>query len=199
MTATTLVRNSWLIAPADRRNYSSEVMAAAHGQGPVEVSLPGDPLLVDFKFIRAGKELGDRFSFNQDLNAGDFVGLSWLQGAIGRGERSSAATAYLHPLLGGSQNDVAIYRPNPDVLIHTQVTRILTSDHGNGCPRRTTAELGQSTSSTRVNVTARREIIMSAGVVGTPKVLMQSGIGPAATLEALNISTILDLSSVGKN
>jgi choline dehydrogenase-like flavoprotein len=192
-------RNSWLIAPADRRNYSSEVMAAAHGQGPVEVSLPGDPLLVDFKFIRAGKELGDRFSFNQDLNAGDFVGLSWLQGAIGRGERSSAATAYLHPLLGGSQNDVAIYRPNPDVLIHTQVTRILTSDHGNGCPRRTTAELGQSTSSTRVNVTARREIIMSAGVVGTPKVLMQSGIGPAATLEALNISTILDLSSVGKN
>ena len=191
--------NSRLVAPANGRSYSSQVIAAAHGQGPVEISVPGDPHPVNFKFVRASKELGGRFPFNQDLNAGDFVGLSWSQGAIGRGERSSAATAYLHPLLGKFQNDVATCRPNLDVLINTQVTHILASNYGNGCPRLTTAELGQSPSSTCVNVTARREIVLSAGVIGTPKILLQSGIGPAATLEVLNIPTIVDLPSVGKN
>jgi choline dehydrogenase-like flavoprotein len=192
-------RNSRLVAPADGRKYSCEVIASAHGHGPVEVSVPGDPHPVDHRFIGASKELGARFSFNQDLNAGNFVGLSWSQGAIGRGERSSAATAYLHPLLNACQNTTAGSRTNLDVLLNTQVTKLLRNGNGSDCLRLTTAELGQSANSSRINVTARKEIILSAGVIGTPKILMQSGIGPAPILKALNMSTVVDLPSVGRN
>ncbi|KAJ4373434.1 hypothetical protein N0V86_007572 [Didymella sp. IMI 355093] len=193
------LKNSRLVAPADGRNYSAEVIKSAHGNGPVEVSVPGDPHPVDHKFIGASKELGGRFSFNQDLNAGDFVGLSWSLGAIASWKRSSAATAYLHPLLDECENNITQCRPNLDVLINTQVTQLLASGHENGCPRLTTAMLGSSSSSERMNLTARKEVILSAGVIGTPKVLMQSGVGPASVLEAVNVSTLVDSPSVGKN
>ncbi|KAF3039002.1 hypothetical protein E8E12_005145 [Didymella heteroderae] len=193
------LRNSRLVATADGRNYSSDVIASAHGHGPVQVSVPGDPHPVDHSFIGASKELGGRFSFNSDLNAGDFVGLSWSQGAIAAYKRSSAATAYLHPLLDDFQEGDADCWPKLDVLLNTQVTKLTYSGDRSGCLRLNTTELGQPSYSARLNVTARKEIVLSAGVVGTPKILMQSGIGPASILKALDISTVVDLPSVGRN
>lgn len=48
-------------------------------------------------------------------------------------------------------------------------------------------------------LTAKKEVILAGGTVGTPRVLLSSGIGPAAELRALGITPIVDLASVGKN
>ena len=104
----------------------------------------------------------------------------------------------MYPLLDACQNITADHRANLDVHLNTQVTNLQSSGDETGCPRLTPVDLGQSTSSTRINVTACKEVILSAGVIGTPKILMQSGVGPAPPLEAPNISTVVDLPSVGK-
>lgn len=192
------LENSRLVAPADGRNYTEEVLESAHGNGPVEVSVPGNPYLLDHKVIDTSKELGGRYMFNQDLNAGNFVGISWSQSAIAGWKRSSAATAYLHPLIDDCHAHSSLCRKNLDILTHTQVTRLLASNSTN-CLDFDTMEIAQSTTSKPMRVTARNEIILSAGVIGTPKILMQSGIGPSSTLEALNITAIVDLPSVGQN
>lgn len=70
------LRNSRLVAPSDGRNYSEDVDAGAHGNGPVEVSVAGEPWPLDYKVVEAAKSLGGRFAYNKDLNAGDFVGFS---------------------------------------------------------------------------------------------------------------------------
>jgi choline dehydrogenase-like flavoprotein len=187
-------RNSHLVAPSDGRNYSQDVIASAHGDGPVDISVAANPYPLDYNVINASMDLGGRFAYNRDLSAGDFVGFSWSQVAISsKGERDSAATAYLDPLF-----DEAAGTRGLDILLHIQVTRLVQSGEESGVPVFRKAEVTTSSNST-LCVTARREIILSAGVVGTPQILLQSGIGSAEELSALNIPVVVDLHSVGKN
>jgi choline dehydrogenase-like flavoprotein len=187
-------RNSHLVAPGDGRNYAQDVIASAHGDGPVGISVSADPYPLDYQVINASKDLGGRFSYNRDLNAGDFVGISWSQAAISsKGERNSAATAYLDPLFEAAAESRGL-----DILLHTQVTRLVQSGEESGLPVFRTVEMATSSNATFC-VTARKEIILSAGVVGTPQILLQSGIGPADEMSALNIPVVVDLPSVGKN
>jgi choline dehydrogenase-like flavoprotein len=190
------LRNAHLVPPPDGRNYSQDVIASAHGYGPVDVSVAAEPYPLDYRVINASKEMGGRFAFNRDLNAGDFVGTSWTQGAIGKGERDSAATAYLDPLLHGAGK-----RRGLDVLLNTQVSRLVkgSGEEEDGAPAFRVAEMVASGSNATVRLTARKEIILSAGIVGTTQILLQSGIGPASELAALGIPSVVDLPSVGKN
>jgi choline dehydrogenase-like flavoprotein len=190
------LRNAHLVPPADGRNYSQDVIASAHGYGPVQVSaVAANPFPLDYRVINASKDMGARFQSNRDLNAGDFVGTSWLQATIGKGERDSAATAYLDPLLDAPGKN----RRRLDVLLNTQVTRLIQSGEESGYPAFRIAEISTPLSNTTTRLTARKEIILSAGIVGTAQILLQSGIGPASELSALDIPTIVDLPSVGKN
>jgi choline dehydrogenase-like flavoprotein len=187
-------KNSHLVAPVDGRKYSQDVIASAHGNGPVDISVSADPYPLDYRVINASEGLGGRFAYNRDLNAGDFVGFSWSQAAINsKGERDSAATAYIDPLFDETAESRGL-----DILLHTQVTRLVQSGEESGVPVFRTAEMATSSNST-ICVTARKEIILSAGVVGTPQILLQSGIGSASELSALNIPLVVDLPSVGKN
>jgi choline dehydrogenase-like flavoprotein len=194
------LRNAHLVPLTDGRNYSQDVIASAHGYGPVDVSVAAEPFPLDYRVINASKDIGGRFAFNRDLNAGDFVGISWAQSAIGNGTRESAATAYLDPLIKACPTKMgANCGRNLDIVLNTQVTRLVQSGEDSGVPAFRTVEVSTSRFSTPVRISARKEIILSAGVVGTPQILMQSGIGPSCELAALNITTIVDLPSVGRN
>ncbi|KAG6841512.1 hypothetical protein C0991_010126 [Blastosporella zonata] len=108
------------------------------------------------------------------MNSGNPLGVGWLQSTINHGKRDSSATAYL-------AQDV-LDRPNLDVVVGTQVTRVLKTDSVKGRP-----------------IFGAVEIILSLGVIGTPHVLLNSGIGDASELRALGIEPVLDLPDVGKN
>ncbi|EAU87010.1 hypothetical protein CC1G_08481 [Coprinopsis cinerea okayama7 len=122
------------------------------------------------------------------------LGVGWGQFTIGNGERSSAATAYLAPKY--------LKRRNLHVLINHRVTKLLQTGHDGGhVPTfRTVAFQEEMNPSAPIQeITARKEVILSAGAIGTPQVLLLSGIGDAAELEKLGIQPKVDLPSVGKN
>jgi choline dehydrogenase-like flavoprotein len=102
------------------------------------------------------------------------------------GERSSSATAY-----------IAKAGTNVHVLVNTHVTRVLPINKNSTDFRR--VEFAQSPQSDRRIIVAKKEVILSGGVIGTPQILLNSGIGSRQELEELGIETLVDNPSVGKN
>ncbi|KAF8514947.1 aryl-alcohol oxidase-like protein [Hysterangium stoloniferum] len=185
------LKTSRLVAPADGHDDTNQIIPSAHSQtnGPVEVSVPGFPTELDDMVINSAKQQpsGSRFQFNQDLNAGNSVGISFMQSSIGSGTRSHAGTAYLDPVLS---------RANLHVLTSTHVTRLIPTGKS---PAFKTVEFAQSATGPRSQVSATKEVILSAGVVGTPQILLLSGIGPSSSLQQKGIKTIVNSRSVGQN
>ncbi len=99
------------------------------------------------------------------------------------GKRASAATAFLHPVMD---------RENLTVTLEATATRILTQQR-----RAIGVEYLQQGEVHQVH--ANREVILSAGALASPKLLMLSGIGPAAPLQQLGIPLVADLPGVGQN
>ncbi|KAF8514943.1 aryl-alcohol oxidase-like protein [Hysterangium stoloniferum] len=183
-------KTSHLVPPADGHDTTGETIPAAHGHGPIEVSVPGYPTELDSRVIQSSKQLGGRFAYNQDLNAGKCLGFSLMQSAVGKGKRSSAATAYLEP---------ALERPNLDILQTTHVTRLIQSGSADGVPEFKMVEVAKGAADQRYQISARHEVILSGGVVGSPHILLLSGIGPKAELQEKGIKPIVDIPDVGKN
>uniref|UniRef100_A0A182QMK0 Glucose-methanol-choline oxidoreductase N-terminal domain-containing protein n=1 Tax=Anopheles farauti TaxID=69004 RepID=A0A182QMK0_9DIPT len=114
-----------------------------------------------------------------DYNAGDNLGVSFLQAHSKRGHRVTAGTAYL--------KDVR-HRPNLHISTRSWATQILFSeDNSEAVGVRFTKNKRYHT------VRARRELILSAGAFETPKLLMNSGIGPAEHLRQHGIRVVRDL------
>ena len=139
-----------------------------------------NPLLVDW--IPSAAEAAG-VQANPDWNAGPFrdgVGFLDVGYDPATGIRSSSSVAYLHPIMGS--------RPNLTVKLETWV-------------RRVNLEGGRATSVTTDagDVRAEREIVLSAGSVDTPRLLLLSGIGPADDLRELGIDVQHDLPGVGEN
>ncbi|KAI1458108.1 hypothetical protein F4805DRAFT_425524 [Annulohypoxylon moriforme] len=105
------------------------------------------------------------------------------------GIRSYAANAYLSPEVRG--------RANLTVLTGVEVNKVLMSQPSSGNAIATGVEFTDSTTGTTKTVTARREVIISAGVFGSPKILELSGIGDARRLGDANV--IVDSPGVGEN
>ncbi|KAJ6518182.1 hypothetical protein C8R47DRAFT_1205247 [Mycena vitilis] len=121
------------------------------------------------------------------MNSGYHLGIGWSQSTVKNGSRSSSATSYLAPKF--------VARPNLHVLLHARVTRVLQTT-----PKTfRTVEFVQQLNGTRLNFTASKEIILSGGSIGTPNILLHSGIGNSSTLSALGIDPLHDLPSVGQN
>jgi len=105
------------------------------------------------------------------------------------GRRVTAEFAYLKP-------DV-LARPNLQVATNAQVTRILFETTAEGW--RATGVEYMNAGGERFQVDARKEVVVSAGAVNTPQILMLSGVGPAAELQAHNIPVVADIPGVGSH
>jgi choline dehydrogenase len=122
---------------------------------------------------------------NPDFNGAAQAGAGLYQVTQRNGARSSAADAYLKP---------ALRRGNLTVWTNVHVARILLEEG-----RATGVEFFLKQSPERQQVRAGREVIVSAGAVGSPQMLLLSGIGPRRELEALQIPVVADLEGVGGN
>jgi choline dehydrogenase len=151
-----------------------------HGVGgPQDVSDPRWVPPLSQAFIEAAREAGLRP--NQDFNAGTQEGVGLFQLNQRNGERHSAAAAYLRPALG---------RPNLKVDSHALVSRVIVQN-GRAVGVKYVRDGRER------EARARREVILCAGTVGSPQVLMRSGIGPAEHLRALGIPVVHDAPGVG--
>ncbi|MDB5142921.1 MAG: choline dehydrogenase [Mucilaginibacter sp.] len=136
-------------------------------------------------YIQACEDLG--IPFNPDYNSGqNMFGVSPFKFTINQqNTRETSFETFVEPYLG---------RPNLDVLLFCEVEQVLFDQFNN-----TTGVQFTSDGLTFVaNVT--REVILSAGAINTPAILMRSGIGNASALQALGAQTIIaDLPGVGQN
>ncbi|KAG7100217.1 hypothetical protein E1B28_001992 [Marasmius oreades] len=198
-----ILRNEIVTPPADHHNTEGQYNPAVHGHDGVNSdSLPGFPTPIDERFMRGAQELSNEFPYNEDYNSGNHLGLGWAIATIRDGARSSSATSYLGPKYAA--------RPNLHVVVNSRVTRVLSSseqpignDNEGKAPTKVvsmdTVEVANSPDGPRKRITAKKEIILSAGSIGSPQILMNSGIGNSTALAKLGIRTILDNPSVGQN
>ncbi|KAI1279567.1 Glucose dehydrogenase -like protein [Halotydeus destructor] len=153
-----------------------------HGRGgPLKLSYPNFVTPIGPAFVQSGRHLG--------YNVGDYNGakpnvFSGTQTTTRKGSRQSAAKSYIDPVVG---------RSNLKVLTYATAHRILFDNK-----LRARAVLFNRQNNEHM-VLARKEVILAAGGLQSPKVLMQSGIGPQDHLKALKIPVVKHLPGVGQN
>lgn len=149
-----------------------------HGKGgPLGVSQPRAPLPICEAYFVAAAALG--IPRNHDMTGATQDGVGYYQLTQKNARRSSVATAYLAPNR---------YRPNLVIRTNVQVKRVLIKDR-----RATGVELLDG------ETIQAAEVILSSGAIGSPRLLMLSGIGPADHLTSLGIAPLLDQPGVGSN
>ena len=160
--------------------------APFHGTGgPLNVMNLRSPSTYGAIFVEAGKQAGHPES--KDFNGAEQHGVGMHQVTHKNGERYSAAKAYLTPNLS---------RPNLTVITSAHTTRILTEDNS-GVKRAVGVEYRQDNEIKQIK--ASREVLLCAGALQSPQILMLSGIGPAAELHKHGIAVVHDLPGVGEN
>ena len=175
---------SWAeVLPYFKRAEHNERGADAwHGTGgPLNVKDLTTPNRFGGVFVEAGRQAG--LAHNPDFNGASQEGVGVYQVTHKNGERLSVAKGYLTPNLG---------RPNLTVVTSAQANRILLDG------RRASGVEARVGNETKAFL-ARREVLLSAGALQSPQLLMLSGIGPAEHLRGLGIEVRHDLPGVGAN
>ncbi|KAL0572694.1 hypothetical protein V5O48_009268 [Marasmius crinis-equi] len=187
-------KNERFTPPVDGHDITGEFDPAFHSfDGINSVTLAGFRFQMDTRIIQASKSMGNDsdYHFVLDMNSGSNLGVGFSQMTIKNGTRSSSATSYLGPQF--------INRPNLHVLVNAHVTRILSTNTPGDALTFNGVELSQDAGKTFHTVHASKEVILSAGTIATPQILMNSGIGDSNTLTPLGIQTLHHLPSVGQN
>jgi len=148
--------------------------------GPLHVSRGKRDNPLTQAFVEAGREAG--YQLTDDYNGEKQEGFGPMEATIWQGRRWSAAEAYLKP---------ALKRPNCD-LIRAFARRVVIEEG-----RATGVEVRRG-GKTEV-IVARREVILAASSINSPKLLMLSGVGPAAHLAEHGIAVVADRAGVGQN
>lgn len=163
----------------------------AHGEnGPLHISEQLAPRPISHAFLEAGSEMQHKRC--DDFNTGEHEGLGFFEvsqfhSQEKRGERCSAAAAFLHPNMD---------RPNLKVIPNALVSRVVFD--GN----RATGVMytdGAKPFFLETRVRARREVILSGGVFNTPQILQLSGVGRPEDIQPHGIDMVHELPGVGQN
>ncbi|WP_191894848.1 GMC family oxidoreductase [Planomonospora parontospora] len=162
------------------------------GDGPIHISELRSPNVTTAAFLAACEELG--LTRLEELNGPSNEGYCPTPVTQNRGRRWSAADAYLRP---------ALRRPNLTVVTGAHARRVLLEggratgvEYG---PGPGPGGSGGAAGPGGTVVRARREVILSAGAIGSPHLLMLSGVGPAGELRAEGVEPLRDLPQVGAN
>jgi choline dehydrogenase-like flavoprotein len=154
-----------------------------HGtKGRLVVGDPTAPHPVSKALIEAAQSAG--VPATDDFNGANQEGAGWYQVTADNGQRQSAAHCFLRPEL---------HRENLSVLTDLRADRIRITG------RRATALEARGRDGTPVVITARKEIILTAGSFQSPKLLLLSGIGPADILTRFGVDLVQDAPEVGAN
>ncbi|MEM9191013.1 MAG: GMC family oxidoreductase N-terminal domain-containing protein [Myxococcota bacterium] len=165
-----------------RAEANADLADSFHGtDGPLQVTRPRSPNPVSRAFVDAASELG--FRQNPDFAGADMEGFGLFQLTQHAGRRCSAAKAYLEPIQD---------RPNLKVRTGVQVRKVCIEDR-----RAVAVEYSEGGKLRRIQ--AEKEVVLAAGAIGSPQLLMLSGIGPGSQLQALGIPVVHDAPEVGKN
>ena len=175
------------VAPWVRAVEDHELGASEHhgAGGPMAVSSPPYLHPLSTAFVQAGKDAG--WTVSHDLNGEQRVGVGLTWATVRGGRRFSVVDGYLAPAAG---------RENLTVVTGQRVDRVLI-DGGRAvgvvCTAAGQSEAGAAGDGAPVVVRARRSVVLSAGAVRTPQLLMLSGIGPSAHLAEHGIDVVADL------
>jgi choline dehydrogenase-like flavoprotein len=165
-----------------RSEDHQRLVNAYHGYGgPLGVSYPVNPVPISFAFLRAAQEAG--IPFNDDFNGAAQDGIGHYQLTTRDAIRSSASSAFLKP---------ARRRRNLTVRTGVQALKVIV-ENGRAVGVSVAARGGLET------IRAEREVIVSCGAIGSPRLLQLSGIGPADALRKAGVAVVHDLASVGAN
>ena len=171
------------VMPYFLRSEGNSILAGEwHGtEGPLGVSNIPDPQRTTRAFIQGCQELG--MPYNPDFSGPVQEGAGAYQTTIRNNRRCSAAVGYLRPALG---------RKNLTLITDCMVLRVVFDG-----TRATGVEIARN-GATEV-IGAGSEVIITSGAIGSPKLMMLSGVGPAAHLRAHGIEVVADLPGVGQN
>ncbi|XP_071522935.1 glucose dehydrogenase [FAD, quinone]-like isoform X2 [Panulirus ornatus] len=166
----------------DYRGRTTKHTGRYHGQGgPLAVTPNAKTGQLARAFLRAGRQLGLK---TVDPNAAEQLGFSLPEYNVCDGVRCSTAWAYLRP---------AASRPNLHILHSATVLKVLFNKY-----KRATGVVYRYGGKV-VTARARREVIVSAGALASPKVLMLSGVGPQYHLHDHGVKLVADVPGVGQN
>ena len=150
--------------------------------GPIHLRRAKDPHILAPAFLDAAREMG--MPILDDVNGPMLSGAGYINMNIAAdGTRVSAARAYLHP---------AMSRPNLTVLLNTNVVKL--NFKGTRC-----VGVKISIDGAVKDITASKEVILAAGSINSPKLLMLSGVGEEKALRSLGIDVVENLPGVGEN
>ena len=176
---------SWRdVLPYFRKSEHNENFAGEyHGQdGPLNVANLRSTNPFQEIYLEAARQTG--FKLIDDFNGPDQEGIGIYQVMQKNGERWNAARAYLHPHLAS--------RPNLQVITQARAQRILFSG-------KRAVGVDFLEGGVRHSFRAKREVILAAGAIQSPQLLMVSGVGAGAELKQFGIPVVHDLPGVGKN
>jgi choline dehydrogenase len=150
--------------------------------GPIHIRRPTHPHITAPAFIDAAREMG--MPILDDVNGPMRPGAGYINMNIAAdGTRVSAARAFLHP---------ALSRPNLTLLLNTNVVKLTFT--GTRC-----VGVKLITDGAVKDIAADKEVILAAGTINSPRLLMLSGVGDAKALRSFGIDVVENLPGVGEN
>jgi choline dehydrogenase len=163
-------------------NYQGGADTYRGAQGPLQVTRPGVLHPVSAALLKAGEQAG--YPVSDDICGYRQEGFGVLDRTTYKGRRWSAARAYLDPAKG---------RANLTIRTNVLVRRVVFGDG-----RAMGVEYREADGTPRT-AGAKAEVVLSAGAVGSPQILMLSGIGPAAHLREMGVDPLVERPGVGAN